>query len=317
MEKVERIFKLHALLSKARYGVSLDTLMTELGVSRATVYRDIAFLRDSLNAPIEHDTEQHRFSYRGEGQLFDLPGLWLTPDQVYALVLAQEVLGEAGASPFAEIIGSLDTRAKRVLGVAAAELKRMRVMRSNVRQLDPQIFSLITSAVLERKPLRFGYRARSTNQPTERLVHPQRLTHYKDNWYLDAFDDNRRALRSFALDRISRVVVATEEIVDVPQADVDDFAARGYGIFSAPTRDTARIRFSAHAARWVADERWHPQQEGKMLPDGSYELRLPFGHPRELLMDVLRYGSDAEILEPVALRQQMRAMLQLTISNYE
>ena len=75
--------------------------------------------------------------------------------------------------------------------------------------------------------------------------------------------------------------------------------------------------FSAKAARWVADERWHSQQQGRFLPDGRYELKVPYSNSRELLMDVLHYGSDAEILEPPSLREQARSLLALAISNYE
>ena len=75
--------------------------------------------------------------------------------------------------------------------------------------------------------------------------------------------------------------------------------------------------FSAKAARWVADEHWHSQQQGRFLPDGRYELKLPYSSGRELLMDVLHYGSDAEIIEPASLREQARTLLSLAIANYE
>ncbi|CRD57285.1 hypothetical protein BN1263370257 [Stenotrophomonas maltophilia] len=44
---------------------------------------------------------------------------------------------------------------------------------------------------------------------------------------------------------------------------------------------------------------------------------MPYSVSRELLMDVLHYGSDAEIVEPVMLREQAKALLELALSNYE
>jgi len=79
----------------------------------------------------------------------------------------------------------------------------------------------------------------------------------------------------------------------------------------------ATIVFSAKAARWVADEHWHSKQEGRFLPDGRYELKVPYSQSRELLMDVLRYGADAEVVAPPALREQARTLLQLALSAYE
>ena len=51
--------------------------------------------------------------------------------------------------------------------------------------------------------------------------------------------------------------------------------------------------------------------------DGRYELKVPYSASRELLMDVLHYGSDAEIVEPKMLREQARSLLQLALSHYD
>lgn len=69
------------------------------------------------------------------------------------------------------------------------------------------------------------------------------------------------------------------------------------------------MRFSAHAARWVADEHWHSQQQGAWLKDGRYELKLPYSNSKELLMDVLKYGPDAEVVAPLSLREEMKILL--------
>ncbi len=86
-------------------------------------------------------------------------------------------------------------------------------------------------------------------------------------------------------------------------ADLDTHLASSYGIFSGAPKAWATIRFSPKASRWVADERWHSKQEGRFLDDGRYELRVPYSNARELLMDVLRYGPDAEIVAPIPLRK--------------
>src|SRR3546814_1413660 len=91
---------------------------------------------------------------------------------------------------------------------------------------------------------------------------------------------------------------------DVDDAQLDQHLAGSYGIFSGPPKGVATIVFSAKAARWVADEHWHSQQQGRYLADGRYELKVPYSAPRELLMDVLHYGSDAEIVEPESLRSE-------------
>jgi len=59
------------------------------------------------------------------------------------------------------------------------------------------------------------------------------------------------------------------------------------------------------------------KQQGQWLPDGRYELRVPYSNSRELLMDVLKYGPDAEIVAPIPLREEMKIMLQLAVGAYQ
>src|SRR5690606_2401358 len=150
-----------------------------------------------------------------------------------------------------------------------------------------------------------------------RKVSPQRITHYRDNWYLDAWDHEREALRSFAVDRISQARLLDEPAHDVEDGVLDQHFASSYGIFSGEPKGWATIVFSPKVARWVADEHWHSRQQGRFLPDGRYELKVPYSVSRELLMDVLHYGADAEIVEPAVLREQAKSLLSLALAQYD
>jgi predicted DNA-binding transcriptional regulator YafY len=140
--------------------------------------------------------------------------------------------------------------------------------------------------------------------------------HYRDNWYLDAWDHGRRALRSFAVDRIERARTLNEPAKDVPDSRLDAHFASSYGIFAGRPKHKAVLRFTPERARWVADEVWHPDQEGLLLADGSYELRIPYADPRELLLDILKYGPDVEVLAPAALRREVAERLRAAATQY-
>ena len=108
-----------------------------------------------------------------------------------------------------------------------------------------------------------------------------------------------------------------EPALDRPNDELDAHLASSHGIFSGPPKAWATIRFSPHAARWVADEHWHSQQRGDWLNERQLRVHIPYSNSRELLMDVLKYGPDAEIVAPVSLREEMRIMLQLAIGCYQ
>jgi predicted DNA-binding transcriptional regulator YafY len=321
VDRYERTLTLHRLLKGVRYPVPLQRLMDELGCSRATVYRDVAFLRDGLGAPLETSDDPPGFHYAADqADKFELPGLWLSSDELLALLAAHQLLARTGpgvlSSALAPLKNRIDTLLSEQAGGKRWPVERVRVIASGTRPLNEAAFRTVATAVLERQTLGFEYRARSTDAPSKREVSPQRLTHYRDNWYLDAWDHGREALRSFALDRIQHPKLGNARARDVPEAELDQHLASSYGIFSGAPKAWATIRFSPHAARWVADEHWHSKQEGRHLPDGGYELKLPYSNPKELLMDVLKYGPDAEIVEPASLRNEARILLQLALSAY-
>jgi predicted DNA-binding transcriptional regulator YafY len=322
VSRQERILALHRKLKAARRPIALKTLQDELGCARATLYRDLAFLRDALGAPLLLGGEPSSARYiERDGDTFELPGLWLSSDELHALVALYEMATRSsGAGPLNEALAPLKGRIEKLLAAESGRPGwpegRVRVVASAARRIDESVFRAVASAVLGGHRLRFSYSARSTGRSGERTVSPQRLVHYRDNWYLDAWDHGRDALRSFAVDRIAGPEPLQQEAQLIPADQLDAHLVGGYGIFSGPVRATAVIRFSAKAARWVADERWHSRQEGRWLPDGSYELRLPYSNPRELLGDVLRHGGDAEIIEPLALREEAKSMLALALANY-
>jgi predicted DNA-binding transcriptional regulator YafY len=237
------------------------------------------------------------------------------------VLAAHQLLSRTGPGVLSSALAPLKTRIDSLLSEQAGgkrwPVERVRVIASGVRRRDELAFRLVASAVLERRQLQFDYLARSTNQPTHRHVSPQRLTHYKDNWYLDAWDHDREALRSFSVDRVQHAKVSEASARDIPDDDLKQHLSSSYGIFSGTPKGIATIVFSPKAARWVADEYWHSKQQGRFLPDGRFELKLPYSNAKELLMDVLRYGADAEVVEPPSLREQVRTMLQLALASYD
>jgi predicted DNA-binding transcriptional regulator YafY len=322
MDRYERIIALHRILRGARYPVTVPRLQEELGCSRATVYRDLAFLRDALMAPVVGDGEAGFRYDPAEGDRFELPGLWLNSEELHALLAAQQLLARSGGGMLSSALAPLQQRIEKLLdehsgGGKRWPVERVRVIPHRTRRMDEAAFRTVCSAVLERRQLAFEYRARSTGEKTKRTVSPQRVTHYRDNWYLDAWDHEREALRSFSVDRIGNARMLEATARDIEESTLDEHLSGSYGIFSGPPKGWATILFNERAARWVADEHWHSQQQGRYLPDGRYELKVPYSNARELLMDVLHYGSDAEIAEPPSLREQARSLLQLALSNYE
>jgi predicted DNA-binding transcriptional regulator YafY len=122
--------------------------------------------------------------------------------------------------------------------------------------------------------------------------------------------------RTFAIDAIEHATPLEARVRCVSLAECDARLGGGYGIYTGERLQWARLRFEARAAVWVRSEQWHPQQKARVLPDGKYELRLPYAKPHELVMDILRHGEQVEVIEPDELRAEVARRLQLAAERY-
>ena len=321
MDKFDRIYQLHRVFSGRRTPLALSDLMRELECSRSTALRLIAVLRDRLGAPIRHDAEAGGYRYQPDpgGRVYELPGLWFNAQELQALVVFDRLLAELQPGFLSEHLAPLESRLAELmrnkrLGLTEAA-ERIRVLGMAARPAG-HWFQALAAATLQRRRLKIRYHARGKDQLTDRTVSPQRVTRYRDNWYLDAYDHSRRALRLFSVDRVTYVAETGERAEDVPKSALDEHFASSYGIFAGRADKTAVLRFSAERARWVADERWHPRQVGQFLTDGRYELRIPYRDSRELVMDILRHGAEIEVVGPASLRDEVARRLGLAVRQY-
>lgn len=311
MNRTERFYKIDQMLHERRV-VPLAVFLEELGVSRATFKRDMEYLRERLNAPIVWDREAggYRFkSVTANGPAYELPGLWFSAGELYALLAAQKLLSDIEPGILASHVAPLQARLAALLeasGHAASEItRRVRLLSMAKRKVEPRFFTDITLALLERKCIEIDAWNRARDEVNTRIVSPQRLVHYRDNWYLDAYCHWRKALRSFALDTVRRVKALPQRSRDIADKALDAHYASAYGIFSGRPRGRAVLRFSPERARWVGNETWHPEQKGEWLPDGSYRLTVPYADERELVMDILRHGRHVVVEAPASLKQQV------------
>ncbi len=311
MNRTERFYKIDQLLHERRV-VPLAAFLEELAVSRATFKRDLEYLRDRLHAPIVWDREAggYRFDTRPDtGPAYELPGLWFSASEAYALLTAHRLLAEIEPGVLGSHIAPLQTRLAALLessGHAVQEImRRVRILTMHRRRVEPRHFAEVARALLQRQRIEIDAYNRRRDELTTRVVSPQRLVHYRDNWYLDAYCHWRRALRSFALDTLRRVKVLPDKAREVSEETLDAHYGSAYGIFSGKPKARAVLRFSPERARWVADERWHPQQKSDWLPDGSYRLTVPYSDERELVMDILRHGRHVVVEGPTSLRQRV------------
>ena len=334
MDRTERFYRIE-LLIKRQSGVSFDQLLSELEVSPATLKRDLQYLRDRMDAPIVYarDDNVYRFAdgaavaanggpaVRPGAKTHELPGVWFSEKELHALLtMHQLIAGLDDGGVLGRHLQPLLDKLHGMLGASGEEaqslMRRVRIVNPAKRAVTSRWFEEAVSAVLSRRRLLISYYTRSKRSESERVLSPQRLLHYRNTWYLDAWCHASEGLRRFALDAVRSAKVLDEPARELPMPEVEAALDQGYGIFGGAQLRWATLHFSAEAAQWVAQEEWHPQQQLKPQADGSLRMRIPYSDHTELVMDVLRHGPNVRVIAPPELVEQVREQLQATLASY-
>lgn len=322
MNRSERFYQIDQLLT-ANKVMSRDSLMDALEVSWATLKRDLAYLRDRLNAPIIFDREAggYRFDTPSIGPSYELPGLWFSAQEAHALLTMHQLLSDLEPGLLAPHISPLLSRFEAILGQGKLDFpkiaERIKISPLGKRGKHVSAFAVVSQAIIQRRRLRVVHHSREKNESSERELSPQRLVHHKNNWYLESWCHTKEALRRFSVDAFESVELLTTPAQEVALAELDAVFSSGYGIYGGQSTALAKLRFSAAASRWVSEEDWHPQQVGYLGQDGCYELTIPYGDPTELSMDILRHGHHVEVLSPPELRVSIVAEIERMRERYQ
>lgn len=308
---IQRISKIVRLI-RGKGAVPMEVFREEFELSEKTIKRDIEFLRDRLECPIEWNRSKRGWVI-DDGGRFELPGVWFDASEVFALLMMLRLVRGVQPGLLEEHLGHLETRLQRMLATgtkrATSIEHKVKLIHFAPRKVDPKHFQVLASALLDGKKLHIEYWVRERQELTRRTVSPQQLVHYRENWLLDAWCHERNDLRSFSLEAIRRVEVLDENAIEVSSEDMRGHFQSGYGIFAGKAKFTAVLLFTPARAEWVSLETWHPDQRSHTREDGSYVLEVPYSNDQELVMDLLRHGKEVEVLEPVELRQRVHVAL--------
>ena len=304
-----RMLRIHEELRLGRL-INCTQLVRDLEVSRKTIVRDLAFMRDQLDLPIEYDARIQAYRYTHPVSAF--PTIQVTEGELLALLVAQRALEQYRGTPFhrqleiafAKLTGGLRDR---ISFKPADELSAVSFRNIGLGKTDLATFNPLSQAVLHSTEVEFDYRKPGETRKVRRRVQPYHLAHRENLWYLIGFDLERQALRTFALPRISAVAATPKSFSRPPDFSPEKFFASALGVVGGEGNHRVVIRFSPEVADRVREREWHESQELRELPDHSLEVTLRLGSLVEVQRWILGWGRAAEALAPAELCRQLKA----------
>jgi len=313
-----RMMKIHEAL-RSESLINCTHLVKTLEVSRKTVVRDIAFMRDQLDLPIEFDARQSAYRYTQPVTAF--PTVNVTEGELLALLVAQRALEQYRGTPFhrqlaiafEKLAGGLRDR---ISFSPADELRAVSFKNIGLGKTDLATFNPLSAAVLRQDEVTFNYRKPGTAQASLRHVRPYHLAHRENLWYLVGFDTERQALRTFALPRIGAVKVSQTKFERPADFSPETFFATALGVLGGTGDFRVVIRFTPAAAERVREREWHESQELRELRGGGLEVELRLGALEEVEQWILGWGAAAEVIGPAKLRASIRRTVTTLAERY-
>ena len=314
----ERLIKIHQLILMKRYP-NTRVLAAECGVDRRTIARDIEFLKDRCEAPIEYSAEHNGYFYE---RPFDLPALqFLSEGEFFSLCVAEKAAEIYRNTPFE---GELTRVFDKIKSMLPNEISmkteytgaHFSIVPDTMAVVSRDVWETLSRAAIHRRQTKIVHRRAGSDERKERVFDCYHLFGYKGGWFAIGFCHLRKEIRTFSLSRIDNIELLDSEFTVARNFDLTKELHGNFGIATGREKYRVKIIFSPRVASQIRERIWHPAQKISVRNDGCAVLTFPARSFVEILPWVLSWGGDAEVIAPDELRQMAAEEARRTAAMY-
>ena len=305
---LERMLRIHQAVQSGKFP-NASLLARELEVSTKSIHRDIEFMRDRLDLPIEYDGR--RFGYRYTEEVSAFPTVQITEGELFALVVAEKALqqyrGTSFEKPLLSAIRKMEQSLPDTISLNLTEVEQTISFRTRAEPiLDLEIFDALAKATAHRRQIELAYRKPGSREAELRVVDPYHLANINGEWYLFAWDHGRKDIRTFVPARVQSVKPTGKSFERPQKFSLDQRLRDSFGVHSGEGEYEIVLRFKARVADYVREKKWHDSQQLRELKDGGVELRLRLSGLAEIERWILSWGGDVKVLNPRELVESVK-----------
>ncbi len=302
------MLKIHQAIQSGKFP-NATLLASKLEVSTKTIQRDLEFMRDRLELPIEYHGAKFGYHYTEEVSAF--PTVQITEGELFALIVAEKALqqyrGTTFEKPLLSAIKKMEQSLPDTISLNLPDLEQTISFRTRAEQiLNLDIFDALAKAAAQRQQLELTYRKPGRSKSEQRVVDPYHLANINGEWYLFGFDQLRQDIRTFAPARIQRVTPTGKTFERSQKFSLEQRLRDSFGVHSGAEQHEVVVRFNAAVADYVREKKWHESQALRELKGGGVELRLKLSSLMEIQRWILSWGGDAQVLAPAELAAAVR-----------
>jgi predicted DNA-binding transcriptional regulator YafY len=303
------MLRIHQLIQSGSFP-NATTLAAQLEVSTKSIHRDLEFMRDRLQLPLEFDRARFGYGYTEEVNAF--PTVQITEGELFALIVAERALqqyrGTSFEKPLLSAIKKMEQSLPETISLDLAEVERTISFRTRAEPiLDLNVFDRLAKATTAGQQLELTYRKPGMRQTEQRVVDPYHLANINGEWFLFAFDHLRKDIRTFVPSRIKSVRETGKMFDRHKKFSLDARLRNSFGVHAGHGAFEVVLRFHERVADYIREKKWHDSQQLRELADGGLELRLKLSSLLEVERWVLSWGGNATVVSPAELAEAVKA----------
>jgi proteasome accessory factor B len=309
---LERMLRIHQAIQSGRHPNAVS-LARELEVSSKSIHRDLEFMRDRLELPLQYDNLHKGYYYTEE--VGNFPTLQISEGELFALLVAEKALqqyrGTTFEKPLVSAFKKMAAALPDTISLNLADWERTISFRTSAEPiLNLEIFDILAKATAHRQQLRLTYRKPGRRETELRVVDPYHLANINGEWFLFAWCHLRRDIRTFVPARI-QAIDTTGKTFDRPQKfSLEKRLRDSFGVQSGQGSFDVVIRFNELVSDYIREKKWHDSQRLKELKDGGLELRMKLSSLAEVERWVLGWAGNAKVIHPPELAEKVRQSAQ-------
>jgi proteasome accessory factor B len=305
---LERMMRIHTAIQSGKFP-NAATLARQLEVSTKSIHRDIEFMRDRMELPLEYNGSKFGYYYTGTVSAF--PTLQITEGELFALLVAEKALqqyrGTNFEKPLLSAFKKMSASLPDTISLNLADWEQTISFHTRAEPiLNLEIFSALGKATAQRQQLELTYRKPGQREAEVRVVDPYHLGNINGEWFMFGFDHLRKDVRTFAPARIKAMKETGKTFPRPQKFSLEKRLRDSFGVHSAQGEFQIAIRFNERVADYIREKKWHDSQKLIELPDGGVELHLTLSSLWEIERWILGWAGNAVVIKPPELAEMMR-----------
>lgn len=278
-------------------------------LSRSTVMRDIEFLRNEYNMPIEYSDEYKGYYFTDP--TFEIQSVMLSEGELLSISTILPLMEQYKNTPLENIYKNLMNKFMEMMpdkvSVSSSLIESdIKFISDPLPNIDEKVFNSVFDAIRNKKTLEFGYRAIKNTDYTTRQFDPYKVLCQKGNWYAIGWCHKHNDIIEYALSRMKDIKITGNSFVFKSDFDINRYIDSDFGIWiNKEEPKLIELIFSKDINTFILERTWHAKQNCYQREDGSVYLSFMSNQMQESLRWVLSFGSQVQVLNPPELKEQV------------